>query len=390
MEVSAVIPVFNGEAYIVDAIDSLLHQTSKLKEIIVIDDHSTDKTSTVVQNMISNSLIPIKYIRNSVNRGVSFSRNLGIREAIGDWIMFLDADDKVDIHLLEYQRFYYRKMKEAQPDSNWILVHNAFWQVDESGKRIGVPFEFRQVEESEILGYQFLRNYVYLSGTLANKEAMLNVGAFNPELKLQEDWDLWLKLAQLGGFVYVPEPLVYIRRHECNTSNHVESLTSSEKNILKQYSLDLIKSSIMSRKLEPEQNLADFVGLLMRLEKWQEASQEIHLLLKKGSKLPTVHFLHGLLLLENEDLTGAEQAFKTVLKYNPDHGATLNNLGVLYLCRGDMIEAEKYFSAAIHLFPGYLDATHNLNVALQSSTVDIGNLRITKRELRKNLLRYKS
>ena len=92
MKISIIIPVFNSEKYIASAIESIANQTYRNYEIIIINDGSTDNTKKVVESLISKKNIDIKLISQK-NKGVSAARNLGLQEASGEYVMFLDSDD---------------------------------------------------------------------------------------------------------------------------------------------------------------------------------------------------------------------------------------------------------------------------------------------------------
>ena len=95
-KISIIVPVYNSEKYVEKCIDSIIAQKYENKEIIVINDGSTDKTEEKIKKYIDK----IKYIKKE-NTGVADTRNLGIKEATGDYIMFVDADDYIDENLLE-------------------------------------------------------------------------------------------------------------------------------------------------------------------------------------------------------------------------------------------------------------------------------------------------
>ena len=103
---SIVIPVFNGERFIISAIESCLHQTVLPDEIIVVDDNSNDATAEMIQSVESNLLV---YIKNANNKGVSYNRNLGMQKARSEWILFLDADDTFHPKKIEIIRYCIQK-----------------------------------------------------------------------------------------------------------------------------------------------------------------------------------------------------------------------------------------------------------------------------------------
>ena len=98
--VSIIIPVYNGRKYIKEAVDSALRQTHKRKEVIVVDDGSTDGLSDLMKQYIDNKLI--KYVYQE-NRGLSAARNAGVKNAKGELVAFLDADDAFLPHKIEEQ-----------------------------------------------------------------------------------------------------------------------------------------------------------------------------------------------------------------------------------------------------------------------------------------------
>ena len=87
--VSAIVPLFNGERFISQALESLLSQTQPIDEIIVIDDKSTDRGLEKVQKL-TEANETVKLLKNSENKGSSHCRNLGIKESSGDYVLFLD------------------------------------------------------------------------------------------------------------------------------------------------------------------------------------------------------------------------------------------------------------------------------------------------------------
>ncbi len=100
--ISVIIPVYNGEKYIAQAIENILFQSYKNLEIIVVDDQSTDNTRAIAQRYSSK----IKLVVNDQNRGASFARNVGFDMAQGEYIHFHDADDLIN-------QQYYEKMMET-------------------------------------------------------------------------------------------------------------------------------------------------------------------------------------------------------------------------------------------------------------------------------------
>ena len=99
--ITVIIPLYNKEHYVLRAVQSLLAQTQKPDQIIIINDASTDNSVAVLQPILIANQGLIELFQNETNKGVSYTRNVGISKASSDYIMFLDADDSYDIHFIE-------------------------------------------------------------------------------------------------------------------------------------------------------------------------------------------------------------------------------------------------------------------------------------------------
>ncbi len=384
--VSAVIPVYNNEQYIASAIDSLLNQTIPLGEIIVVDDGSTDRTYSIVQRL-EESHSCVKLLRQPCNGGASAARNRGIHAASGEWILFLDADDVAEPRLVEQHWINWSECDEEFPDV-WVLVHSAYRQMDEQGRIFGDIHRFKQVRPEEILGYEFIRNYVYMSGTLVKRSMIVQAGAFDTTLKYAEDWDLFLRLAALGGFVYVDEPLFNVRRHPGNASRHVEDMLSGERKVLEKHSLPAIEEAIHRRRLPEQRNQADFAAMLFRLGHWSYAYERLRKQLRENEDLPLARFYIGLYYIHEGRFAQAESFFEQARRLGFENGAVLNNLGAVLLLLGRGKEAEVYLREALSQIPGYMDAAHNIELINRAGALAHDEVKFTWRELRAQLIQY--
>jgi glycosyltransferase involved in cell wall biosynthesis len=191
MKISVVIPTYNHAQWLSESIESALNQTLQPYEIIVVDDGSKDNTKEVV------SRYRVKYVYQQ-NAGLSAARNKGIEVAIGDWIALLDADDVWMPAKLERQvaaigdeEFCYCATTRFFPDA-----------------RTEEPECFFGEDALKTLRHH---NFIDPSSVLAKREAFLKVGGFNREMPAGEDWEMWLKLANVSTFVGVPERLLRYR-----------------------------------------------------------------------------------------------------------------------------------------------------------------------------------
>lgn len=191
--VSAVIPVFNRPVQIKRAVDSVLAQTYRNVECIVVDDGSTDETLSVLKEYGDR----IKVI-STVNRGVSAARNTGVKNATGEYIAFLDSDDEWKPEKIEKQINYMtsQKYKVSQTNETWIR----------NGK-----FANQTKKHIKTAGDIFLQSLdgciVSLSTVVMEKTLFEKYGGFDEELAVCEDYDLWLRMSVNEKFGLIEEPL---------------------------------------------------------------------------------------------------------------------------------------------------------------------------------------
>lgn len=229
-KVSVIIPTYNRSELLVKAIKSLQDQSHQNMEIIIIDDFSTDNTPEVVKNMFDKRII---YIRHEVNKGGAEARNTGIRLATGDFIGFLDSDDQWLPKKLEKQL---QKFNE-QPDVG--VVYTGVQVVDEHNKptRKIVP-----VFRGDMLAKLLESNCIdTTSSVLVRREVLAQIHGFDGQLPSCQDWDLYIRLAQVAKFDFVKESMVLFYHHsgERITTNKLSVLNGHLK-VFKKYK-DLAK-----------------------------------------------------------------------------------------------------------------------------------------------------
>lgn len=200
--VSVVIPTFNRKKMLLEAIDSVVEQTYKNVEIIVIDDGSSDGSGEAVRSLTDSR---IRYYWKE-NAGVSSARNYGVEVSNGKYVSFLDSDDV-------YERFCIEeKIKKANDNPECVVVGGGCTYFCENEDLNLLPTPPRMK-----ITYEDLCIFTAFPGGCCNffakKEAFLEVGGFSCELKESEDRDLLRRLAQIGGVVSVDRNTVSIRVH---------------------------------------------------------------------------------------------------------------------------------------------------------------------------------
>jgi len=196
MNISVVIPTFNRGQDVEQAIHSVLRQTYSPHEIIVVDDHSDDNTQRLLRKFKNRIIVLI----NEKNQGVSLARNRGIKASSGDWIAFLDSDDRWHPDKLSAQKSFH----ESNPD---LLIS----QCDEVWIRKGIrvnPMTKHAKKGGWIFQACLPRCIVSPSAVIIHKDIFRQIGLFDPQLPACEDYDLWLRIAPQFEIGYLDEKLV--------------------------------------------------------------------------------------------------------------------------------------------------------------------------------------
>ena len=211
-EVSVIIPTYNSARYLVEAVDSVLAQSYKEFEILVIDDGSTDETPAVMKKYGP----PVRYIRQK-NGGVSAARNKGIEESTGLYVAFLDADDTWLPNKLE------RQISELRAHQNYRFCYSDFIPVTSDLE----PLEVDRLDpQGTALEDLLLRGNVVgsICTVLCDRALFDVVGGFDLSLSQCADWDMWVRLARVTDFLYLDDRLVTYRKHDTNMSGNPELL----------------------------------------------------------------------------------------------------------------------------------------------------------------------
>jgi len=219
-EVSVVIPTYNSARYLTEAIDSVLAQSFKDFEVLVIDDGSTDETESLIQRYGAE----VRYVRQQ-NSGVAIARNRGIEQSRGRYVSFLDADDTWSASKLE------RQLAAMSENRQYRICYSAFTVVASDLAPIGVTRSCRQADALEDL---LLRGNVVAtpSTVMGERSLFIEAGGFDPALSQCADWDMWVRLAALSDFLYVDEPLVNYRQHGENMSRDATLLERDSLRVL--------------------------------------------------------------------------------------------------------------------------------------------------------------
>lgn len=207
--ISVVVPAYNAERFVAEAIGSVLEQSVPATECVVVDDGSRDGTAELVEKFGP----PVRLVRQE-NRGVSGARNRGVAESQGNFLAFLDADDTWQRQRLERQV----DALTASPAHDAVVC--ATRVVDAQGVELGTIVPDARLTAERLLLWQATTVSVS-SNLLVSREAFEEIGGFDESLSTSADWALTFRLIERGPLLTVDEPLVTYRVHDSNMSADV-------------------------------------------------------------------------------------------------------------------------------------------------------------------------
>lgn len=223
VRVSVIIPVFNGERYLRETLQSVLAQTINDYEIIVVDDGSVDLTPNIVRDMDSR----IRYLYQP-NSGTAAAFNAGLRMSTAPYVMFLGADDLCQKQTISELLGFVAARPHLGVAYPWYQF------IDEAGKLL--PEVARPTWCGNPLRELAVTNTIPALATIIRRSELDSAGGFDERLRSREDWDLLLRLAQLGThFDYIPEVLGRCRIHTSNKSSRLELGEASQMAVLNKF-----------------------------------------------------------------------------------------------------------------------------------------------------------
>jgi glycosyltransferase involved in cell wall biosynthesis len=221
--ISIIIPVYNGDRYLAEAIDSILAQNHQSIELIVVDDGSTDRTASIAQSYLN-----VRYIFQK-NQGNAIAKNTGILAAQGEFIAFLDADDLWRSNKLSEQVNHLINY----PDLDYVLCQMQTF--------LGVGINWPNWVKTDQINSDVS---AYLpSALMVRKRVFEKIGNFNPAYQWSNDADWFFRAHDAGipNFV-IPQVLLYRRIHDTNLSYQTQSVNSEL--------LQIVKSSVRRKSVQ--------------------------------------------------------------------------------------------------------------------------------------------
>ena len=274
--VSVIIPAYNQAQFVSEAIDSVLAQSFKDFEIVVVNDGSTDNTEDVLKKYSGK----ITYIYQE-NKGPAAAKNKGIVASRGKYVATLDSDDIWLSQKLEMQT------KHLDSNGKVGLVYTDAYMVDSDGTRTHNVTSFAQYApfSGYVLDKLILNNFIPSLTVMVRRTVLDTVGLFDESLLIGEDWDLWLRIASQFPIDFVDAPLGERRIHGGNITRESEVRM-------------LLHNIRIMHKMVNSDNFPD------NLRKF------VH------KKLSILHYFLGKEYMASREMQGAKGQFKAAVRYD--------------------------------------------------------------------------
>ena len=234
MDISVIVPAYNSSKTIINCLRSIFDQTYPCKEVILIDDGSSDNTVSIVS-----SIFPMVQIYSQKNSGPSVARNLGILNSTYEWVAFLDSDDVWECSILEN----YYKIHLKNKDLKWIAT--SYLMSFNDSKTKSIIYSGKYYKDDRIfnlfLAYSDFRHRVYAElittcSVIINKNFFSKSFFFDEKFKNGEDIDLWFRLSLISneiGYCRIPG-FKYSRNVDTSiTSFHARNFDKKQNNLLR-------------------------------------------------------------------------------------------------------------------------------------------------------------
>jgi len=303
-KVSIIVPVYNAEKYIKKCLDSILNQTYKDIEVIIVNDGSTDNSEEVIKQYLEKEEYNIRYFKNK-NKGVSFSRNFGVNYAAGDYIFFVDADDYLDEKLLENLKEEMQKgidiikFKAKKVDSKGRILEEIYVPTfnEMSGEEAFEELKYNDVLLDTIWSYVFRKefyiqnNFKFTENTHHEDFALIPLIIVKAKNVVSIDY---------YGYYYVQT------ENSITRNNSYEKLVKRTNDMITHYDnmLEFIKNNNISES--SKKSIKDFFAnsVILRTEELKGKEQEEYIKKIKSRKL-----------IKNIQVKNVKQLIKKILLY---------------------------------------------------------------------------
>lgn len=237
-KISVILPVYNGEKYIKQSVDSILSQTFTNFELIIIDDGSKDKSVEIIESYTDTR---IRLIKNSTNRGTIESLNIGIKESRADFIARMDQDDISFPQRLQVEYDFLINNRHIAIVGSWSYI------INKDGDKLRI---YKNPETWDVIKYELMfGNKLVHPSIMMRKSIIMKMGMYEKGC-ITEDYNLYSRLVHIYGLANIPTPLIYYRQHE----ESVTGVSTSQKIIHNDTNKMILKNISYYLKLTERQH----------------------------------------------------------------------------------------------------------------------------------------
>ena len=266
--VSIVIPAYNRERVLRNAVESALAQTYQDIEILLVDDGSTDATSQIGMQL-ADSFPCIRFLKHLHNQGAQAARNSGIKAAQGDWFTFLDSDDELLPESIEL------RLKKAQQEQVHV-VHSECVIIRKNGQK-------------QLFGVSPLSGNIYTAvlakpvpvfpALLVAREALVRIGLLDERIRAYQEWDTVIRLARYYHFGFVDEPtFIYDCRGNDTMSKNMSLDAAGYEQVFRKHRLEILRNLGFSGLIQHYRFVAERYRLAGHLHDVRRCEQTVRFL----------------------------------------------------------------------------------------------------------------
>ena len=372
--VSVILPVFNGEQFLSQAIDSVLGQTYSNLELIIIDDGSTDNTSEIINNYTDTR---IKSIQQN-NAGPSAARNRGVEEAVGDFVAFIDADDTYSLFKIAEQALF---LEATDADATYCDIQ----VIDHLAHNLAtIKSEGIYPNKEDFYASLLFRQIIPAPATLMLKRCCFDKGLrYNESYVQSEDYKLTIDLAKNHLLIYQPQVLYSYRRHMTNLSNKHSHHRNNELKILQKLGINEIYNIVNRSTFHTLKKKLLYAKILYKLGEYKQSISCLESITPANTDslfyIGNIQYFFG-------NFANAKSYFDRAITNEKQRAELFNNLGCCLAKLGNLAAAKDEFKNALLCKSNYLDPAQNL-IKLEKGHDDYN---LTSVELRRELLPYQT
>jgi glycosyltransferase involved in cell wall biosynthesis len=295
VKISVLIPTYNYAHYLDETIQSVLGQSFKDFELIIVDNYSTDNTEELVRKYLTDKRV--FYYKNPKNLGLVGNWNQCLTYANADYIKFVCADDKIHPEMLA--KFY--SVMELYPNVSLLTCYKQLFD----GQPWLVELPFQHVQEGKKVIYHTMttKSWIGEPTSVMFRKSNLHLGNFKPEYILHVDWEMWNRQLTMGDCYIIPEPLAFVRAHATQNTK-----TSIDRACFEEYSMAKLlfeypgfdnksDKKQINKIIKQKAALCAKVGMYKKLPKLMKRQERATFLKALRITFDEKVFIQGLLLL---------------------------------------------------------------------------------------------